>query len=205
MSQKKDTGSVEHNEKETNHAAVEMGVADSGASVDKIRDILFGSQIKNYEARFARLEENLVRETVELKDTMRRRFESLEGFFKSESEALSARLKAEREERTSAFQSIDRDLKTAHEALSRKIGELASSTADADSGLRKELMAESRKLLDEIGQRHDSLRSLLERRVGELHHQKTDRSLLSALLAEIAVQIGDDGGSRENSGSSEIR
>jgi chromosome segregation ATPase len=205
MSQKRDTGSIEHKEKETNHAAVEMAVvADSGASVDKIRDILFGSQIKNYEARFARLEENLVRETVELKDTMRRRFESLEGFFKSESEALAARLKAEREERMTAFQAIDRDLKAAHEALSRKIAELASATADADSGLRKELMAESRKLLDEIGQRHDSLRSLLERRVGELHHQKTDRALLSALLAEIAVQIGDDGGGRESSGPAEI-
>jgi hypothetical protein len=47
--------------------------SESGASVDKIRDILFGSQLKNYEARFARLEENLVRETVELKETMQRR------------------------------------------------------------------------------------------------------------------------------------
>jgi chromosome segregation ATPase len=179
--------------KDTNHMAVETAGPDSGASVDRIRDILFGSQIKNYEARFARLEENLVRETVELKETMRRRFESLEGFFKSETEALAARLNAEREERTNSFQSLDRDLKGMQDALSRKIHELIASTAEADSGLRKELMSESRKLLDEIGERHDSLRSLLERRVSELRHQKTDRALLSALLAEIAAQIGDDG------------
>jgi hypothetical protein len=183
---------------DTNHAAVELAGPDSGASVDKIRDILFGSQIKNYEARFARLEENLVRETVELKDTMRRRFESLEGFFKSETEALAARLKAEREERSSAFHSLEQELKGIHDALNRKIHELDASTAESDSGLRKELMSESRKLLEEIGQRHDSLRSLLERRVGELRHQKTDRALLSALLAEIAVQIGDDGQSNES-------
>ena len=63
-------------------ATADFSNPETGASVDKIRDILFGSQIKNYEARFARLEENLVRETVELKETMRRRFESLEGFFK---------------------------------------------------------------------------------------------------------------------------
>jgi len=177
---------------DTNHIAVEMPGPDSGASVDRIRDILFGSQIKNYEARFARLEENLVRETVELKETMRRRFESLEGFFKSETEALAARLKAEREERTNAFNSLDRDLKATHDALSRKINELDASTAEADSGLRKELMAESRKLLEELDQRHESLRSLLERRVGELRHAKTDRALLSALFAEIAAQIGED-------------
>jgi hypothetical protein len=59
-------------QEDTNHTPIEIAGPDSGASVDKIRDILFGSQIKNYEARFARLEENLVRETVELKDTMRR-------------------------------------------------------------------------------------------------------------------------------------
>jgi chromosome segregation ATPase len=185
-------------QKDMNHSVVEIAGPDSGASVDKIRDILFGSQIKNYEARFARLEENLVRETVELKESMRRRFESLEGFFKSETESLAARLKAEREERTNAFQSLDRDLKATNDALARKIHELDASTAEADSVLRKELMAESRKLLEEIGERHDSLRSLLERRVGELRHQKTDRALLSALLAEIAAQIGEDSPPQEH-------
>jgi t-SNARE complex subunit (syntaxin) len=164
----------------------------AGASVDKIRDILFGSQIKNYEARFARLEENLVRETVELKETMRRRFDSLEGFFRSETEALAARLKAEREERTNNFHSLDRDLKAVHDELGRKIHELDAATAEAQSGLRKELMAESRKLLDEISERHDNLRSLLERRVGELRYQKADRTLLSTLLTGIATQIAED-------------
>jgi hypothetical protein len=191
--------SVEQEEtNHTAHSAIDIAGPDPGASVDKIRDILFGSQIKNYEARFARLEENLVRETVELKDTMRRRFESLEGFFKSETEALAARLKAEREERSSTFHSLEQELKAIHDALSRKIHELDASTAEADSGLRKELMSESRKLLEEISQRHDSLRSLLERRVGELRHQKTDRALLSALFGEIAAQIGDDGQSNEH-------
>ena len=127
-------------QKDTIHAAVEIAGPDSGASVDKIRDILFGSQIKNYEARFARLEENLVRETVELKETMRRRFESLEGFFKSETEALAARLKAEREERTSAFHSLEQELKSIHDAsgpedprtrcLDRRVGQRFAQRAD---------------------------------------------------------------------------
>jgi chromosome segregation ATPase len=165
---------------------------DTGASVDKIRDILFGSQIKNYEARFARLEENLVRETVELKETMRRRFESLEGFFRSETETLAARLRAEREERSSQAQALDRDMKGADDELSRKIHALDASTAEAQSGLRKELMAESHKLIEEIGQRYDRLRSLLENRVGELRNLKTDRAVLAALLTDMANKIGED-------------
>ncbi|RXH58940.1 ATPase [Granulicella sibirica] len=171
----------------------EVAGPEAGASVDKIRDILFGSQIKNYEARFARLEENLVRETVELKETMRKRFDSLEGFFRSETEALAARIKAEREERTNNFHSLDRDLKSIHDEMNRKIHDLDASTAEGQSTLRKELMAESRKLLDEIAERHDSLRALLERRVGELRHTKTDRALLSELLIGMATQISEDG------------
>src|SRR5580704_1985952 len=67
----------------------------SGASVEKIRDILFGSQIKNYDTRFARLEEALARQTSEIKDTMQRRLDSLEAFFKSETGSLATRLKSE--------------------------------------------------------------------------------------------------------------
>ena len=138
--------------------SVENGGGEQGAgSVDKIRDILFGSQIKNYESRFARLEDTLARETAELKETMRRRFESVEGFFRKESESLSARLKAEREERTEALKGIARELKTASDALSKKILELDNRSAEENSGLRQELMQESRKLLEEIRHKSDSL------------------------------------------------
>ena len=167
--------------------------ADAGASVEKIRDILFGSQIKNYDSRFGHLEETLVRETNDLKDTMKRRFESLEDFFKNETAALAARLKAEREERATTLSNMDRDVKASHEALAKKIIDLDGSTGAAHSGLRGELMAESRKLLDEIRQRHDSLNALLERRVDELRNQKTDRHLLAGLLTEIAAQLADEG------------
>jgi len=34
-------------------------------NVDKIRDILFGSQMRDYESRFARLEETLIKETLD--------------------------------------------------------------------------------------------------------------------------------------------
>jgi hypothetical protein len=175
-----------------NQTEVEVAGAESGASVDKVRDILFGSQIKQFETRFNRLEENLRRETIELKETMRRRFESIEGFFKSETEALSSRLRSEREERAAACHTIDQDLKATHDTLGRQIHALDASTADAQSGLRLELMAESRKLLDEIAERHEVVRSLIEYRIAEIRYQKADRTLLSTLLADLGAQLSDD-------------
>jgi hypothetical protein len=164
----------------------------SGASVEKIREILFGSQIKNYEARFARLEEALARETSEIKDTMRRRLDSLEAFFKSETESLAARLKSERDEREETLNRISNELKTSAAQLSKKILDLDNRMAQDRSASRQELMAESRKLLDEIRQRNESLSSLLETRVQELRHAKTDRSALAALFVELAVRLKDE-------------
>ena len=186
----------ESKEKAGKPNSVETAVAEtaeaSGASVEKIREILFGSQIKNYEARFARLEEALARETSEIKDTMRRRLDSLEAFFKSETESLAARLKSERDEREETLNNISRELKTTAAQLSKKILDLDNRPAQDRSAARQELMAESRKLLDEIRQRNESLSALLENRVQELRHAKTDRSALAALFVELAVRLKDE-------------
>ena len=48
-----------------------------GGNLDKVRNILFGAQSRDYERRFARLEERLAKETADLRDDMRRRFDSL--------------------------------------------------------------------------------------------------------------------------------
>src|SRR5262245_5515000 len=77
-------------------------IQSGGGNVDKIRDILFGSQMRDYEIRFARLEETVVKETSELRDSSRRRFDQLEQYIKREFETLESRLKAEREERSDA-------------------------------------------------------------------------------------------------------
>jgi paraquat-inducible protein B len=169
-----------------------------GASVEKIREILFGSQIKNYDSRFSRLEDALARETAEIKDTMHRRLESLEAFFKKETESLAARLKAERDEREEVLNEISRELKTASAQLSKKILDLDSKASADRSSARQELMAESRKIFEEIRQRNDSLTALLETRVRELNHAKTDRSALAGLFVELAVRLKDESDGDKN-------
>ena len=180
---------------ETEVGSVENQTAEapgeSGASVDKIRDIIFGSQIKNYEARFARLEQDLVRETVELKDLMRKRFESIESFFKTESEAMAGRLRAEKEERAAHVANVQRETKEAHDGLANHVNNVEAAMNEGHSSLRQELMTESRKLLEEIDQRYDSIRSLMEARVLELRTQKVDRGHLSDLFRVIAAHLND--------------
>ena len=172
----------------SNDAAAEQ----TAGSVDKIRDILFGTQIKSYEARFARLEESIARDLAEMKDSASRRFESVESFIKKETDALGSRLKAERQERTEPLRDSARDLKTNSDALGKKILDLDNKTAEEQSGLRQDLMKEARKLLDEIRQKSDSLTALLERRTAELREAKLDRAAFAAMLNELALQISQE-------------
>src|ERR1700691_4937341 len=77
-----------------------------GANVDKIRDILFGSQMRDYEKRFVKLEDRLIKDAEALRDEMNKRFQSLEGFVQKELESLGHRLKGEKSERSEAFKEL---------------------------------------------------------------------------------------------------
>ena len=59
---------------------------DEGASIEQNRDILFGAQIRDFEKRFARVEERLIREVTSLRDESRKRFDSLESYIGKEVE-----------------------------------------------------------------------------------------------------------------------
>ncbi len=54
----------------------------SGESLDKVRDILFGTQINNLEKKISLLNDNLFKEIDELRGETKRRFDSLESFVK---------------------------------------------------------------------------------------------------------------------------
>jgi len=162
------------------------------AGIEKVRDILFGSQTKSNEARFLRLEDGLAREVFELKDLLRRRVESLEAFFHSETQSLAERIREEREERMSAFEAHDLEMKGALTSLARRLGDLNIAMNEGDSSVRRDLMNESHKLLDEISLRHESVRGLMESRVSELHSRKADRAVISDLMRELATQLEKD-------------
>ena len=76
--------------------------AEGPGNVDKIRDILFGTQMRDYDGRFSRFEERLLKETSDLREDTKRRIATLEGFVKAETQALADQIKAEQGERLEA-------------------------------------------------------------------------------------------------------
>jgi hypothetical protein len=167
-----------------------ISVPDEGAgNVEKIRDILFGTQMREYESRFARLEENLVKEIQGLRDDTRKHFEVLETHIKNEIEAVQKRLKSERDERTDSSEQAARDVAALGNALGRKISEVDDRTAEADSQLRLELLQQSKEFMENLRSSHNEMAALLDSRFQELRKDKTDRSALASLFTELSMKL----------------
>ncbi|MES1257654.1 MAG: hypothetical protein ABUS51_04455 [Acidobacteriota bacterium] len=160
-------------------------------NVDKIRDILFGSQMRDYESRFARLEETLVKENAEIRETSRRRFEQLEGFVRKEFESIQSRFKSERDERLDGVAQHSRELKDLSDSLSRRIRDLDDRSSGVERELRGQLMTQARDLTDEIRATQEQIVGLLEKRYHELKDGKTDRAALATLFTEVALRLSD--------------
>jgi len=171
------TGYVKPAEEATPRPAEPSGAG----NVEKIRDILFGAQMRDYNHRFARLEETLLKESADLRESTRKRFEALESYIRREFEALEGRLKNERDERGNLG-----------ETLARRLSELNDQTSAAQRDLRSNILEQSKALSDDIERRHLQMAAMLEKRFQELRKDKTDRSALAALLTEVALRLNDE-------------
>ena len=172
----------------TNAAGVEPDLG----NIDKIREILFGGNMREYDRRFSRVEEQLVKESLELREDTRKRFEALEAFIKAELAALIDRLQAEQRTRDDAVSGLWRGLHESSQALSAKLGEAQEQTARAHSDLRQQILSQSKDLNDEMRRRQDEITALIQREVADLNHGKTDRSSLATLLTEMAMRLNND-------------
>ena len=105
-------------------------------SLDKVRDILFGSQMRAVETRLQGLEERLRREHEAMRADFARQVESLDGFIRSETQALSERLAAERTKRGEEIKALAAEIKETIRALERRHVKLEEDANQADAALR---------------------------------------------------------------------
>ena len=138
--------------------------------------------MRDYETRFARLEETVVKETAEIRETSRRRLDQLEQYIKREFEALESRLKAEREERFDAGSQHSRDAQGFGRTLTRRLRELDDRGVSVETGSAGSRAAAVQGSVgpDAAAPRRDF--TLLEQRFQELRHGKTDRAALATLF-----------------------
>jgi hypothetical protein len=167
-------------------------VRPEGGNLDKIRDILFGPQARDYDRRLARLEERLVKEAVDLRADLKTRYDALELYIKKEVAALGERLKTEQNERTENGRKFAYDMQEMGERVEKKTAQLAEQASLNQRELREQILERFRTLSDDLRQKSTELSATLERHMQELRSEKTDRAALAALFAEVAMRLNNE-------------
>ena len=170
-----------------------VATEDLGAgNIDKVRDILFGGQMRDYERRFARLEERLLQETTEMKEDVRKRLSALEQFLRQEVESLADRIKAEHEARADADKDLAVQARDAAKAFEKKAGALDDQIGRVQRELRQQLLELHQRMTDDLRQKSDELIGRLTKEATELRTDKADRATLASLLTEMAMRLTNE-------------
>ena len=167
-------------------------IAASGGNLEKIREILFGAQVHDFEKRFTRLEERLLKETSDSRAETKKRFDSMEAFIKKEIESLADRIKAEQGERSDAVKELSRELRDTARALEKKLAQQDEQATKGQRELRQQILDLSKALTDEIRNRVKETSTALMREIQELRVEKTDRSALAGVFTEAAMRLSND-------------
>jgi DNA anti-recombination protein RmuC len=152
----------------------------ASGNLDKIRDILFGAQAREHDRRFAQLEQHLIREASDLRNDLKRRFESLELYIKKEVEALTSRLTKEQEIRGESVTNLTQDLTQ------------LAATLEHKAHVLQQLTERTSELATDVRARHAEATSALNQAVHDLRAEKTDRGTLAAILLEASQRLSSD-------------
>ena len=171
--------------------AAALADAETG-NLDKVRTILFGAQSREYDKRFARLEEQYAREMNALKENMRRRFDELEAYVKGEDQALAKRIATEQRQRKEGQSEAASERKAALKSTNERLAELEEQLAESERTLRARQLEQSNALSTEIQQQFDTVSAMIRDAVDTLREEKTDRLALADLLEEVSSRLRGD-------------
>ncbi len=166
------------------------GGMEEPGNIDKIRDILFGNNIRDYDKRFAQLEERLNAAMEDMRAETRRMFGALESYVKDEVRSLLDQIKTEQGDRAEADRTLEREL----DKLLKRVAKDEEHATAAHREARQALLDQSKSLHEEIQAAARTLAEALKRESQDLRFIKTDRSVLAAVLNEMAARINGDNG-----------
>lgn len=165
-------------------------VGDAAAS--KIRDILFGQHMAEYERRFAQLEVRLARELEEVRQEAGNRSESLQRRVSQDVANLGRQLDNERKERFKEVSQLGDHHRAVRQEFEVAIDKTARDAEAAVVHLRHALQEETARQRRALEERADAIERRLDSVAASLGKEKVDRSSLQVLFEQLSVHFGSD-------------
>lgn len=163
--------------------------AGSDDELSEVRDILFGSQARNFSRKLDRLEQKISQESRSNREDFTNRLDDLEQFLNDEISALSDRLKQEQKSRSKAITEVVGEMRDLARVFDKRCEELDDQWENSEREIRSEVSEQSK----DLGKKMRDLARKLEKETRVLHDDKADRRTLSSILGELATKLGTSG------------
>lgn len=160
-------------------------------SVDKIRDILFGNQMRDFDRKFSQLEERIASDLASLRKENSLQIESLQSYIESEVAVMDSRLGSEEKTRIQDTDQLEDELRKNIKRIDQQMTEAGSSVDKQTREINQKLLKQSQDFTAEMGQQLEQLRKRLDDFKQDLSTGKVDKSVLSEMLNTLAIQINE--------------
>ena len=161
-------------------------------SLDKVRDILFGGQMRAVESRLQGLEERLMREQAVIRSDFDKRLADLDASVKRDAQTLGDRLNAERTKRTEELKALSAEIKETLRSLEKRHVKLEELSGLADAEIRDQILQQSRAIGAEIERLSQRVSTDLNREVASLRNDKTDVSAIVGVFSDMATRLAGE-------------
>ncbi|HHB92605.1 MAG TPA: hypothetical protein ENK59_05265 [Thioploca sp.] len=171
--------------KTTTPQALAESAIPTGGSMHDIRELLFGGQMRDYDKRFKRLEERFNQENMHFREDMFQRLKMLEERVEGELDVLDDKVKIDRQERQTGLTDLEHGLKILKNELTNKITQLDEQFSKEIKNLRQQMHTKMQEISMQTRQQNETLVSLLNKEVSQLHDEKVDRSELATFFTDL--------------------
>jgi archaellum component FlaC len=172
--------------------AFNLPTAGDAPGVDKIRELLFGNQMQDYDRRFTVMEDRFTQKVREIEGESARSLASLESSMKKQLESMAAQFRNEKDVLAEADKTLERSLREQIQTLEKRLGQASDQLGKLEREFMERLERASQALRDESRKRSEDTHKTIERMFAELSSVKTDRNLLAGLFVEIARCLNQD-------------
>lgn len=162
---------------------------DEQDNVDKIRDILFGNQMREFDRKFAQLEDRIASDFTAMRQENTYQIESLQNFVESEIEILSDKIASEEKTRVEQLDELDADLKKSVKQIDKKLVELGKSLDNLSRDTNQKILKQSQDHNAELSKQIEQSRKRMDEYKEELALGKVDKLALAEMLNGLAMQL----------------
>ena len=157
--------------------------------IEKVRDILFGKYVSNFEQRFADLEARLEDDVDQLKDRLTEKIAGMDEMVNISLDKLDKRIADERQSRDTELSALQDMLSKAETTLQHSISLMEDQANQDLASIKKAMETSQQELVDQVTTVQSELTQQSAAQKQELEADKVGRQALALMLDEVAIKL----------------